>query len=198
MPQQDSTNNDLDTDRSLVQRAVAEDDRAFTLLMRRFKLPLYRFALRQIDDPDDAEDIVQDTFVAAHRNLARYNPKYAVSTWLYRIALNKCRDLGRKRKTRNFLLRMTAKIEDQVTNFQAEGDPETQILAQNELKSLSKKIADLPEALRTPLILCTIEEMSHGEAAQILGISIKAVETRIYRARKTLGKRINETSGTQK
>ena len=191
MPQ--PTDTDEQSDRSLIQRAAGQDDHAFTLLMRKFKLPLYRFALRHVDDPDDAEDIVQDTFVAAHRNLGRYNPKYAVSTWLYRITLNKCRDLGRKRKTRKFLLRMTSKIEDQVTNLEAEDNPEQQMLAQSELGQLSKQIANLPDALRAPLILCVIEEMSHGEAARILGISVKAVETRIYRARKTLGKRTDMT-----
>ncbi|VAV92919.1 RNA polymerase sigma factor cnrH [hydrothermal vent metagenome] len=175
-----------DDDRSLIVRTLEKDDHAFTLLMRRFKLPLYRFAIAHVNDADDAEDIVQETFVAAYRNLARYNPKYEVSTWLYRIALNKCRDLGRKRKTRHFLQRMTPMLEEQVSRFSALGDPETHLLEQNELQILAKKIVALPTKLREPLILCAIENLSQKQAGRILGISPKAVETRVYRARKLL------------
>ncbi|PHR62831.1 MAG: RNA polymerase subunit sigma-24 [Robiginitomaculum sp.] len=172
--------------RELIKRAIGHEDRAFTILMRRFKLPLYRFALRHVGDPDDAEDVVQETFVAAHRNLAKYNPKFEASTWLYQITLNKCRDLGRKRKTRNFLLRMTPFLEEKVSQFSLPEDPESQLLAKREIQILEQQIAELPRALREPLVLCAIEDLSHKQAAKILGISSKAVEMRVYRARKKL------------
>ncbi|MCF6220663.1 MAG: RNA polymerase sigma factor [Robiginitomaculum sp.] len=176
-----------DEDKALVKRAAGGDDPAFTAIMRKYKSPLYRFAYRHMGDGDDAEDIVQDTFIAMHRNLARFNPKYKFSTWAFQIAMNKCRDLGRKRKTRSFMQRMTPIMEIKITQMQAEENPETTIDAKRKLEATQTAITNLPENLRAPLILCTIENMSHKQAADILKISPKAVETRIYRARQSLG-----------
>ncbi len=186
MPPPNKTDADLSSDRALIKQALAGNEHAFTQLMRRFKLPLYRFAISHINDADDAEDIVQESFVAAYRNLARFDPQYEVSTWLFRITLNKCRDLGRKRKTWRFLTRMNPWTEEQASRLTAPDDPQEKILMRNELQEVMEQIAHLPDTLRSPLILCAIEDMSHKQAADILHISIKAVETRIYRARKIL------------
>jgi RNA polymerase sigma-70 factor (ECF subfamily) len=186
MPQPSKTDFAEENNRALVKLALNHEDFAFTVLMRRFKLPLFKFALRHIGDDDDAEDIVQETFVAAHRNLFRYNPQFEVSTWLYRIALNKCRDLGRKRKAMYFINRMNPMLEQQVSQFADTVNPETQLADKTELQILTRKVTELPVKLREPLILCTIEDMSHKQAAEILGTTPKAIETRIYRARKLL------------
>ncbi len=173
-------------DKALVKRALAGDDRAFTTIMGKYKSPLYGFAYRYVNDPDDAEDIVQDTFIAMHRNLSRFNPSYKFSTWAFQITKNKCRDLGRKRKTRSFMQRLTPFTETKLTQVQSDENPEAGIDAKRKLDDLVARIALLPENLKAPLILCTLEDMSHKQAADILGISPKAVETRIYRARHSL------------
>ncbi|HFE38464.1 MAG TPA: RNA polymerase sigma factor [Gammaproteobacteria bacterium] len=175
-------------DKALIRRASAGDDPAFTAIMRKYKSPLYRFALRHMGDADDAEDIVQDTFIAMHRNLARFNPKYKFSTWAFQIAMNKCRDMGRKRKTRSFMQRMTPFMETKITQVQTDENPENVIDNKRKLEILETAISELPDNLKNPLILCTIENMSQKQAAEILGISAKAVETRIYRARTQLQK----------
>jgi len=173
-------------DKALVKRAVAGDDPAFTKIMRKYKSPLYRFAYRHMGDADDAEDIVQDSFIAIHRNLARFNPKYKFSTWAFQIAMNKCRDLGRKRKTRAFMQRMTPLMETKITNIEAEENLEDIIDTKRKLANVSAAITKLPENLKAPLIMCVIENMSQIEAAEILKITPKAIETRIYRARHQL------------
>ncbi len=178
-------------DKALVKRAVAGDDRAFTAIMRKYKSPLYGFAYRYVNDPDDAEDIVQDTFIAMHRNLSRFKPAYKFSTWAFQIAKNKCRDLGRKRKTRSFMQRVTPFMETKLTEVQSDENPEDSIDAKRKLNDLVAKIAQLPENLKAPLIMCTLEDMSHKQAAEVLGISPKAVETRIYRARHSLSATLN-------
>jgi len=175
-----------DEDKALIKRAASGDDPAFTAIMRKYKSPLYRFAYRHMGDADDAEDIVQDTFIAMHRNLARYNSKYKFSTWAFQIAMNKCRDLGRKRKTRSFMQRMTPLMEVNITNVETQEDPDAKIDDKSRLDAVSTAISQLPQNLKAPLILCTIENMSHKQAAEILNISPKAVETRIYRARQSL------------
>ena len=177
-----------DEDKALIKRAAAGDDPAFTIIMRKYKSPLYRFAYRHMGDADDAEDVVQDTFIAMHRNLARFNPKYKFSTWAFQIAMNKCRDLGRKRKTRSFMLRITPVMETKLTDIEVDENPETAIDDKRKLEAVNIAISNLPENLKAPLILCAIENMSQKQAAGILKISPKAVETRIYRARQLLTK----------
>jgi RNA polymerase sigma factor CnrH len=176
--------------KALIKRAAAGDDQAFTALMRAFKSPLYRFAFRHMGDADDAEDIVQDTFIAMHRNLVRFNPKYKASTWVFQIAMNKCRDLGRKRKTRSFMRRMTPLMETKLSNMETSENPETVIDDKRKLEAVNQAISFLPETLKAPLILCTVENMSQKQAAEILKISPKAVETRIYRARQNLAQTV--------
>ncbi len=173
-------------DKAWVQAFVSGDNTAFTKLMRKYKSPLYRFALRHMGDGDDAEDIVQETFIAMHRNLAKFNPKYKFSTWAFQIAMNKCRDLGRKRKTRSFIQRMTPLMETKMTQIQSDENPESAMDEKRTLEAVERAITGLPETLRAPLILCAIENMSQKQAAEILKISPKAVETRIYRARAEL------------
>lgn len=173
-------------DQALIKRAAAGNDPAFTAIMRKYKSPLYRFALRHMGDADDAEDIVQDTFIAMHRNLARFNPKYKFSTWVFQIAMNKCRDMGRKRKTRSFMQRISPLMETKITQIQTDENPEATLDDKRKLVAVNTAISNLPEKLKAPLILCTIENMSQKQAAEILQISPKAVETRIYRARAKL------------
>jgi len=180
-----------DENKALINRAAAGDDRAFTEIMRKFKTPLYRFAYRHMGDADDAEDIVQDTFIALHRNLARFNPKYKASTWVFQIAMNKCRDMGRKRKTRAFMQRITPLMEVKLTDIEANDNPEAALDDKKRLEAVNTAISGLPESLKAPLILCTIENLSQKQAADILKISPKAVETRIYRARAALSDRVS-------
>ncbi len=181
---------DDEKDKALVTRAVDGEDPAFTAIMHKYKSPLYRFAYRHMGDADDAEDIVQDTFIAMHRNLARFNPQYKFSTWAFQIAMNKCRDLGRKRKTRSFMQRITPAMEVKITQIQTDENPETRIDDKRKLAATQAAIAKLPDNLRAPLILCTLENMSQRQAAEILKISTKAVETRVYRARAQLAKEL--------
>ncbi len=171
---------------ALVKQALAGEDTAYTAIMRRYKIPLYRFALRHLDDEDDAEDAVQDTFIAAYNNLHRYKPQYRLSTWLFQITLNKCRDIGRKRKTRAFMQRMTPFIEETIAGKDNVDNPETLHQSRSELAQTSAQIANLPEALKSAFILSVIEQKTHKEIAEILRISTKAVELRVYRARQRL------------
>ncbi|PHS28444.1 MAG: RNA polymerase subunit sigma-24 [Robiginitomaculum sp.] len=177
---------DDQVDKDLIASALAGNDQAFTTIMRRYKDNLFRFALRHLDDSDDAEDAVQDAFVAAYNNLHRYKPQYRLSTWLFQITLNKCRDIGRKRKTRAFLQRLTPGIENTVAGSDALYNPETLSQSRTGVERLRAEIAHLPKGVKTAFILCVLEEKSHKDAGQILNLSPKAVELRVYRARRHL------------
>lgn len=171
-----------DDDNRLIAAALGGDNGAFTQLMQRHKAPLYRFIRRYVGDADEAFDLVQETFVSAWSALDSFDQKRPFPVWLRRIALNKCRDWSRRRQVRHFFFG-AAPLEaaDKLPISTAEDNDQ-----QEELRALDQAIAALPTALKEPLLLTVFEDMSQAEAAALLGISIKAVETRIYRAKQRL------------
>lgn len=178
-------------DEALAVRAATGDDGAFGILMGRHKGSLYRLARRYVGDADDAYDIVQQSFVSAWGGLARYDPARGFAGWLRAIALNKCRDHARRAAVRRLLMIPTAgRDADTVTDPQP--DAEAQWIMQEELATLDRAIAALPRALKEPLLLTVFAGLSQAEAGRALGISAKAVETRVYRARRALSATLGE------
>ncbi len=173
------------SDEALAHRAARGDRAAFNGLIRRYKEPLYRFVRRYVGDADDAYDLLQDTFISAWRALHRYDPKRPFSPWLHRIALNKCRDFGRRKAVRRTFLRLLALgTEDQPPMDVGGADEELEASAR--LARLNMAIAALPTLYKEPLLLTVIEGLSQDEAAVILGTTRKAIEMRLYRARRKL------------
>lgn len=188
-----SGTNPDDSDAVLAARAIKGDRSAFNQIVRRHQEPLYRFIRRYVGDADEAYDLLQETFVSAWRALGRYDPGRPAATWLRRIALNKCRDWGRRRVVRKFFY--AAKTLDEIT---VSPDPSTSSSADeaNEaaLTKLDHAIAALPAQLKEPLLLTAFEGLSQAAAGEALGISAKAVETRVYRARKLLAEALKADS----
>lgn len=179
------------SDEALAVRAADGDERAFATLVGRHKTALYRLVRRYVGDSDDAYDIVQASFVSAWFALGRYDPARAFAGWLRTIALNKCRDHGRRAAVRRFLMIAgTARAAEAVADPQQGAEAEW--IAREELGLLDRAIAGLPRALKEPLLLTVFAGLSHAEAGRELGISTKAVETRLYRARRVLSRTINE------
>lgn len=181
------TSFDEASDGELAARSARGEAHAFALLMRRHKQPLYRFVRRYVGDPDEAYDLVQETFAAAWRALDRFDPSRPFDTWLRRIALNKCRDWSRRRLVRRLL---RADPGAAAAEIEAAADPastpEAALLETETVRRLDRAIADLPPALKEPLLLTVFEGLSQQAAADVLGVSPKAVETRVYRARRRL------------
>lgn len=176
------------SDGELAGLSIAGRQQAFAELLRRHREPVYRIVVGNIADPDEALDLVQETFVSAHRALRRYDPERPMSAWLSRIALNKCRDWLRRRKVRRFLgLVPDAEAPDVAAD---QPTPDRQASDRQELDRVAREIADLPSSLREPLVLHVLEGMSQADTGTILSISEKAVETRLRRARIRLSERI--------
>lgn len=175
------------TDAELASRAVAGEDRAFTLLMRRHKDGLYRFVRRYVGDADAAYEVVQESFVAVWNNLARYDGARPFGSWLRTIALNKCRDRGRRESVRRLVFG-TRTLESEAVLAQADQDPnaEATLIGRQRQVALDRAIAALPAKLKEPLILTSFEDFSHQAAGELLGVSAKTIETRVYRARRKL------------
>lgn len=158
---------------------------AFAEIMRRHRDPLYQMIKGYVGNPDDALDLVQDSFVSAYQGLDAYDQARPMRAWLARIAINKCRDWWHRRAVRRSLFSGNPVPEEGTV---ADPSPLLDRAAadRQELDRLWQEIAELPKNLKEPLILQTIDGLSQAEVAAVLRTSEKAVETRIYRARKKL------------
>jgi RNA polymerase sigma factor (sigma-70 family) len=181
-------------DEALAALAANGDRAAFDILVRRYKEPLYRFIRRYVGQADDAYDVLQNSFVSAWAALHHYDPKRPFAPWLRRIALNKCRDFGRRQTVRRMLLRLVAAQPTYVAAVEADSADE-EARASERLRRLDRAVSELPSRYKEPLLLTAMEGLSHDEAAQILKISSKAVEMRIYRARQHLREAMGEFEG---
>ncbi|WP_233205137.1 RNA polymerase sigma factor [Alkalicaulis satelles] len=175
-----------DSDADLVHRALDGDERAYSLLMKRHKDGLYRFARRYSGNGDDALEIVQLTFISAWQALRRFETGRAFDVWLRAIALNKCRDMGRRRKVRHFITALGQLPDNLADPPTMQAGPEAVLLDREALRQADAAIAALPHGLKAPLLLTALEGLTMAEAGAVLGMSAKAVENRLYRARKAL------------
>lgn len=172
-------------------------DVALDELMHRYKQPLFYFVTRYTRDEEVSYDIVQEAFVRVYTRAETFNPAYKFKTWLYQIALNLCRDYGRKKKLQSFISLdswITKNGEDVSLHDIVASDENIESLIEHRqtLMILEKQIDALPHKLKTALIMFSLEGRSQEECARILGITPKTVEMRVYRARKILLKKVSE------
>jgi RNA polymerase sigma factor CnrH len=175
------------SDGELAALSLAGRNAAFAEILQRHREAIYRIIAGSIGDPDEALDLVQETFLAAHGALRRYDPARPMRAWLTTIAINKCRDWGRRRAVRRWIA-FALPIDDAAERV-AEDRPGQEVEAADReaLARVSRAIAGLPGALREVIVLRTIEGLSQAETAAALRVSEKAVETRLRRARLRLG-----------
>ena len=171
-------------ERQLAAAAQAGDRRAFERLVQLHKATLYRFVRRYVGDKDDAYDLVQDTFISTWLALRRYDARKPFSVWLRAIALNKCRDHGRRRAVRRRILKLFASQSPQAHS--ALQDREEASLQAKRLHQLDQAIAALPRVYKEPLLLTTVAGLTQQQTAEQLKTSTKAIEMRIRRAKKRL------------
>lgn len=174
------------SDGELAALSLGGREAAFGEIMRRHRVSMYRLIFGNIADADEALDLVQESFVSAYGALARYDQARPMRSWLAAIALNKCRDWHRRRAVRRlfvFALPLDARSAD-VPDDQA--PPDVALADREEVRRVALAVAALPTTLREPLVLRSVQDLSQGETAAILGISEKAVETRVRRARAKL------------
>jgi RNA polymerase sigma-70 factor (ECF subfamily) len=183
------------SDAALASRAAQGDERAFAILVRRHKEPLYRLLRRYTGDSDEAYEAAHEAFIAAWNAIGRYDPARAFGSWLRTIAINKARDRGRRMAFRRLFFGGKA-LEDTpeaMERADAAPHPDAIVSGRQDLAALDRAVASLPVPLKEALILTAFEGRSQSEAAEILGVSVKAVETRVHRARKVLSEVLDPT-----
>jgi RNA polymerase sigma-70 factor (ECF subfamily) len=182
------------SDEELVEKAKAGDPGAFPQLVRKYSRRILRIGRNITNNDEDAEDVLQETFLKAYTHLDGFQGNSKFYTWLVRIAMNEALMKLRKRKG-DKVVSLDEQLdtgEDTVTREIAvwEGNPEERY-SQDELRDiLDKTIASLPESFRTVFVLRDIEELSTEETADTLGLSIPAVKSRLLRARLQLREKL--------
>ena len=170
------------SDGELAALALAGRQDAYRELLARHRDAVFRLVRASVGDPHEAIDVTQETFIAAFSVLGRYDHGRPFVAWLKHIALNKCRDWGRRRKVRAFFTRaVPLEMAFDVSDDAIPAD--VQAADRAELARVTTAISRLPSRLREALVLRTIDGLGQAEAADVLGVSEKTVETRLYRAR---------------
>ena len=172
-------------DAALIRRSLGGDQEAFGVLVARHARSILSVTSRMLGPTADAEDVAQDTFVAAFKSLASFQFDARFSTWLYRIAVNKCTDALRARRP---TVSLDETEDDHTQAWQAtdEETPEWE-LEQVELAwELDKGIQALPDVYRESFVLRHIEGLGYDEMSAILGVHRDTLKMRVYKARTIL------------
>ena len=178
----------MDNDLALVQAAQRGDKRAFAQLVGQYEQRVYNLARKMMRDQQDAEDVLQETFISVYRNLGNFHGDSSFSTWLYRIATNASLMKLRARKEPSLSLDEPIESDDGADAMPREIvdwgiTPEEALLSGETRAQMDAAIASLPETLRAVFILRDIEGLSVQETAEVLDISVPNVKTRLHRAR---------------
>ncbi len=185
------------SDEGLVERARGKNEAAFEELVSRYEDKLYRLAMRFVRNETDAQEILQDAFLSAWRNLPTFEGRAQFGSWMYRVTVNAALMLLRSRNRHPEVtvddVEPTA-LNDAVaeTGQTMRGSSDWSVRADEQLQSaeMRKHIQDsvdaLPDGLRTVFLLRDVEELSTEDTAEMLGLSVPAVKTRLHRARLAL------------
>ncbi|MBV9866817.1 MAG: sigma-70 family RNA polymerase sigma factor [Abitibacteriaceae bacterium] len=187
---------EIDSDSYLVERALDNDLAAFEKLVSRYQSKIVSYATRMLSDADEAEDVAQEAFVKAYRSLESFRGASSFSTWLYRIATNLCIDRVRKRKRSP----QQAYSLDEPMDKEEErggrdvpddsGEPSKNIEREELKAQVRQTVAEMPEKLRSVLVMCDIQGMSYDDIAGILDCPIGTVKSRLFHARADLARRM--------
>ncbi len=171
-----------DTDAEQIRRAARGDRAAQAALVRRHMPAIHALAFRMLGDRAEAEDVTQETFLRAWKVLPDWEPRARLSTWLHRVALNLCFD--RLRQGRLITLAEPPERPDPALDPAAAADQAQRVAR------IERAVAELPERQKAALALCALEGHTNIEAAEILQVSVEALESLLARARRRLRARL--------
>ena len=166
-----------------LERARAGEQAAFGLLVETYQRPVFALTYRMLGEMSEAEDAAQETFLRAYAKLHQYDPQHKFSTWLFSIANYHCIDRLRKRRVQ------FVGLDQSPAAFSLETEsarPEKEALAAEQAQEMQALVNHLEPEYRTPLVLRYWNECSYQEIADVMDISVAAVKSRLFRARKKL------------
>jgi len=182
-----------DSDQQLVQRVQAGEKAAFDLLVRKYQHRVLKLVSRFISDAAEAEDVAQEAFIKAYRALPAFRGDSAFYTWLYRIAINTAKNalVSNRRRPVDFDLDLQDPEQYDRHARLKEGDTPEGVLLTEEIRSVVEKAMEqLPEDLRTAIVLRELEGLSYEEIAEAMDCPVGTVRSRIFRAREAIDKKL--------
>ncbi len=159
---------------------------------------VFNLSLNYVQNYEDAEEITQDVFVSVYHSMQKFQEKSSITTWIYRITINKSLDhIKAKNRKKRFgiltdLLGVGDKKQDELGHF---NHPGVQLEQKNAMQKIFNCINELPDNQKTALLLSKTEQMSQVEISNIMDISVKGVESLIQRAKTNLAKKLKDTEG---
>jgi len=193
----DKTDNNPADPESFSLEALRNGDKAeFARLVNKYSSKIYHLALRILNDPQQAEDVLQETFLKAFRSIGSFEGRSSISTWLYRIAANEALMIVRRRKPETALVDEKDQDDDEAADETIVTDwccmPEEELLTNESRKFMNEAILKLSPALRVVFMLRDIDGLSIKETADALELSEAAVKTRLLRARLSLREQLSK------
>jgi RNA polymerase sigma-70 factor (ECF subfamily) len=181
-------------DQELVARVQQGDKKAFDLLVLKYQQKITNLISRYIRDPHEVLDVTQEAFIKAYRAIPKFRGDSAFYTWLYRIAINTAKNYlvaqGRRPPSDD----VEAEVAEQMdvgVRLKETGTPENHVLTEEISMTVQKAIDDLPEDLRTAIVLRELEGMSYEEIANAMSCPVGTVRSRIFRAREAIDKKLS-------
>lgn len=181
------------TDQQLVEQAKRGNKHAFDLLVLRYQHKILRVARRYIDDPHEAQDVAQDTFVRAYMALPRFREKSTFYTWLYRIAVNTAKGYFNKPDKKLPVADISAEDAESFYNPEdrrSDESAEMELMREDLKKATFQAVAALPEDLRITITLREMDGFSYREISEIVECPVGTVRSRIFRAREAVEEQI--------
>lgn len=180
-------------DDQLIADALQGDQRAYEALLARHNKAIFHVVMKIVRNREEAQDLVQETFMKAFNALASYRSEYRFSTWLYKIAANCAIDFVRKKRIEALSLDKPIETKDGRVEFEvpdSSWDPEQDLVRKQKLKSIEEAIDSLPDKYREVIIYRHKDDKPYEEIADILKVPVGTVKARIFRARELLKKKL--------
>jgi RNA polymerase sigma factor (sigma-70 family) len=166
------------------ERIRLGDRAAFAELMREYNRRLYRLARATLRDDAEAEDALQEAYLAAYRSMDQFRGDSSLATWLSRLVLNECFGRLRRGARRQKVIPMVSPTQEMDAVPEPDSERPDRVLARAQMRELlERKLDTLPEAFRLVFVLRSVEELSVEETAQTLGIPEATVRSRYFRAK---------------
>lgn len=190
MPASDPCAERAQEETTAIERVLAGDTAAYEVLVRRYSGTLFRYLLRLVGRPDEAEDLAQEAFLRVYLSLASYDPTYRFSTWLFRIATNLALNRLRAERRCISLEALDENPDEPPRQLPDERDdlgPERQAERSDLGRRIQECLEELPPAYRIVVVLRHIADLSYEEIAASTGLPLNTVRSRLHRGRERLG-----------
>lgn len=182
------------TDEQLVELSVSENPEAFGEIVKRWERKIFALCYGMLNREDDARDALQETFIAAYRNLKNFRGEAKVSSWLHRIAVNQCLTIKRRAKTRSEdFLNEDESAEDRTFIAPAHLSPSRTTEQSERMTLVRQAVLALPEDLRQVIVMKEFEEMTFQQISDALQLPLSTVKSRLYTALKQLRMKLERT-----